>query len=139
MPDRDQTTLYKMRFILTVLLFGAVAAQDPGVQPGVQPAAPSAVTDGRLGFFDISVSYTSALVSTFLFVFGFILVIDLLLGKLQIVSLINGGRRGRSFLDPLIESLALPQLPTTTEVLETLNHLNEAIVKFENRDHPRSI
>ena len=94
---------------------------------------------GRLGFFDISVSYTSALVSTFLFVFGFILVIDLLLGKLQIVSLINGGRRGRSFLDPLIESLALPQLPTTTEVLETLNHLNDAIVKFENRDHPRSI
>ena len=92
---------------------------------------------GRIGFFDISVSYTSALVSTFLFVFGFILVIDLLLGKLKIVNLINGGRHGRSFFDPLIE--ALPQLPTTTEVLETLNHLNEAIVKFENRDNPRSI
>ena len=63
--------------------------------------------------------------------------VDLLLGKLEIISLINGGRQGRSFFDPLVE--ALPPLPTTTEVLETLNTLNEAIVKFENRNSPRSI
>ena len=81
--------------------------------------------------------------STFLFVIGFILVIDMALGKINIINLINGvseeSRAGRSILDPLLS--VFPNLPTDIvmeELFSTVNQISQAIEKFENRNNPRN-
>ena len=100
---------------------------------------------GRVGFFDISTSYTMSLMTSVLFTLGFLLVIDLALGKINIFNIINGvseeaPRAGRSLLDPLYA--LIPRIPGTDvimdEVVNTVNQISEAIEKFENRNNPRA-
>ena len=98
-----------------------------------------------MGFFDLSQSYSAALVSTFMFTLGFMLLLDLALGKINIFNIINGvseeaPRAGRSLLDPLYA--LIPRIPGTDvimdEVVNTVNQISEAIEKFENRNNPRA-
>ena len=49
---------------------------------------------GRVGFFDLSQSYSAALVSTFMFTLGFMLLLDLALGKINIFRLLTTGGAG---------------------------------------------
>ena len=77
-------------------------------------------------------------------VIGFILTIDLALGKINIINLINGAgaeRAGRGIFDPLYDVLpALPHVPvpSTDMVFGTIQQITEAIDKFENRNNPRN-
>ena len=102
---------------------------------------------GRVGFFDLSQSYSAALVSTFMFTLGFMLLLDLALGKINIFRLLTtgeaggagGARAGRELplLQPLY-SLLPPAEAVAREVASTVQQITEAIEKFENRNNPRA-
>ena len=100
---------------------------------------------GRVGFFDISTDYTVALMSSVMITLGFLLVIDLALGQINVFNIINGvnneaERAGRGLLDPLYA--LLPSLPETEvirdEAISAVTQISEAIEKFENRNNPRA-
>ena len=83
--------------------------------------------------------------TTFLFVIGFILTIDLALGNVNIINLINGvtaeddTRAGRSLLDDMFS--VFPNVPTDIvmdELWNTVDQISQAVEKFENRNNPRS-
>ena len=98
-----------------------------------------------MGFFDLSQSYSAALVSTFMFTLGFMLLLDLALGKINIFRLLTtggagtGSRAGRELplLQPLY-SLLPPAEAVAREVASTVQQITEAIEKFENRNNPRA-
>ena len=102
-----------------------------------------------MGFFDLSQSYSAALVSTFMFTLGFMLLLDLALGKINIFRLLTtggagagagaGARAGRELplLQPLY-SLLPPAEAVAREVSSTVQQITEAIEKFENRNNPRA-
>ena len=99
-----------------------------------------------MGFFDLSQSYSAALVSTFMFTLGFMLLLDLALGKINIFRLLTTGgagagarRAGRELplLQPLY-SLLPPAEAVAREVASTVQQITEAIEKFENRNNPRA-
>ena len=99
-----------------------------------------------MGFFDLSQSYSAALVSTFMFTLGFMLLLDLALGKINIFRLLTtggagggGARAGRELplLQPLY-SLLPPAEAVAREVASTVQQITEAIEKFENRNNPRA-
>ena len=100
---------------------------------------------GRVGFFDISTDYTVALMSSVVITLGFLLVIDLALGQINVFNIINGvnseaERAGRGLLDPLYA--LLPRIPDTEvirdEAISAVTQISEAIEKFENRNNPRA-
>ena len=82
--------------------------------------------------------------TTFLFVIGFILTIDLALGNVNIINLINGvtaedSRSGRSLLDDMFS--VFPNVPTDIvmdELWTTVDQISQAVEKFENRNNPRN-
>jgi len=103
---------------------------------------------GRVGFFDISTDYTVALMSSVVITLGFLLVIDLALGQVNVFNIVNGltpeaPRAGRGLLDPLYSLLpSVPRLPDTEiireEAISAVAQISEAIEKFENRNNPRA-
>ena len=103
---------------------------------------------GRVGFFDISTDYTVALMSSVVVTLGFLLMIDLALGQVNVFNIINGltpeaPRAGRGLLDPLYSLLpSVPRLPDTEiireEAISAVTQISEAIEKFENRNNPRA-
>ena len=81
--------------------------------------------------------------SSVMITLGFLLVIDLALGQINIFNIINGvnnERAGRGLLDPLYA--LLPSLPETEvirdEAISAVTQISEAIEKFENRNNPRA-
>ena len=79
---------------------------------------------------------------------GFLLVIDLALGQINVFNIVNGltpeaPRAGRGLLDPLYSLLpSVPRLPDTDiireEAITAVTQISEAIEKFENRNNPRA-
>merc|ERR1711923_375452 len=66
--------------------YPAHAQGYPHEEPAFKPLQNRNGIEARTGFFDISGSYATSLVATYLFVMGFILVIELVLGDLNIIK-----------------------------------------------------
>jgi len=103
-------------------------------QPAFQPVQNRNGITARTGFFDISGSYATSLVGTFLFVIGFILAIEFVLGDLNIIKTITG-RSARNLFEDGSElfSAVSPQ-----QLVDTADEVYSAIERYQNRNLPRS-
>jgi len=103
-------------------------------EPAFKPLQNRNGIEARTGFFDISGSYATSLVATFLFVMGFILVIELVLGDLNIIKTITG-RSARNLFENGSEMFAKvsPQ-----KIADSVEEVYSAIERYQNRNNPRS-
>jgi len=155
-------THIKMKFIIITILVSASMAQQvniesqeqgqaymgnaydsyypahaqgyPQEEPAFKPLQNRNGIEARTGFFDISGSYATSLVATFLFVMGFILVIELVLGDLNIIKTITG-RSARNLFENGSEMFAKvsPQ-----KIADSVEEVYSAIERYQNRNNPRS-
>jgi len=103
-------------------------------EPAFQPLQNRNGVEARTGFFDLSGSYATSLVATFLFVMGFILAIELVLGDLNIIKTITG-RSARNLFENGSDMFAKvsPQ-----KIADSVEEVYSAIERYQNRNNPRS-
>jgi len=103
-------------------------------QPAFQPVQERNEIEARTGFFDISGSYATSLVATFLFVIGFILAIEIVLGDLNIIKTITG-RSARNLFDNGSEMFSAV---SPKQLVDTADEVYSAIERYQRRNMPRS-
>jgi len=103
-------------------------------EPAFKPLQNRNGVEARTGFFDISGSYATSLVATFLFVMGFILVIELVLGDLNIIKTITG-RSARNLFENGSDMFANV---SPLKIADSVEEVYSAIERYQNRNNPRS-